>query len=78
LYLGISDCAGVHSLIIRFASGFLANISILLGLVLGFCIALLLGKVDFDGLQDASWFAMILPFKFGVPRLSCGPSSRSR
>jgi hypothetical protein len=39
-----------------------------LGLVLGFIIALLLGKVDFDGLQDASWFAMILPFKFGVPR----------
>jgi xanthine permease len=69
LYLGISLTVLVFILlIIRFASGFLANISILLGLVLGFCIALLLGKVDFNGLQDASWFAMILPFKFGVPR----------
>ncbi|NWK78565.1 nucleobase:cation symporter-2 family protein [Aquitalea sp. LB_tupeE] len=69
LYLGISLTVLVFILlIIRFASGFLANISILLGLVLGFVIALLLGKVDFNGLQDANWFAMILPFKFGAPR----------
>ena len=69
LYLGISLTVLVFILlIIRFASGFLANISILLGLVLGFVIALLLGKVDFNGLQDAHWFAMILPFKFGAPR----------
>lgn len=69
LYLGISLTVLVFILlIIRFASGFLANISILLGLVLGFIIALLLGKVDFNGLQDANWFAMILPFKFGAPR----------
>lgn len=69
LYLGISLTVLVFILlIIRFASGFLANISILLGLVLGFVIALLLGKVDFNGLQDANWFSMILPFKFGAPR----------
>ncbi|WP_304511180.1 MULTISPECIES: nucleobase:cation symporter-2 family protein [Aquitalea] len=69
LYLGISLSVLIFILlIIRFARGFLANISILLGLVLGFCIALLLGKVDFDGLQDASWFALITPFKFGAPR----------
>jgi xanthine permease len=69
LYLGISLSVLIFILlIIRFARGFLANISILLGLVLGFCIALLLGKVDFNGLQDASWFALITPFKFGTPR----------
>jgi len=69
LYLGISLTVLVFILlIIRFASGFLANISILLGLLFGFIIALSLGKVDFNGLQDASWFAMILPFKFGAPR----------
>lgn len=69
LYLGISLTVLVFILlIIRFASGFLANISILLGLLFGFIIALSLGKVDFDGLHDASWFAMILPFKFGMPR----------
>lgn len=69
LYLGISLSVLIFILlIIRFARGFLANIAILLGLVLGFCIALFLGKVDFNGLQDASWFALITPFKFGAPR----------
>lgn len=54
-------------LITKYLRGFLANIAVLLGIIIGFLIALVLGKVSFAGTGEAAWVAPIYPFQFGVP-----------
>ncbi|CAH2916045.1 MAG: Xanthine-uracil permease [uncultured Paraburkholderia sp.] len=54
-------------LINKFAKGFLANISVLLGIVAGFVIALALGRVNMDGVTHAPWVGCVMPFHFGLP-----------
>ncbi|WP_136652697.1 nucleobase:cation symporter-2 family protein [Paracoccus aeridis] len=54
-------------LISRYARGFLANIAVLLGIVAGGLLALVLGKMNFDAVAAAPWFAPIVPFHFGAP-----------
>ena len=56
----------------RYLRGFLGNISVLLGMVLGFVVSLALGKVSFDGLGEAGWFAFIMPFQYGMPTFDMG------
>jgi uric acid transporter len=51
----------------RFARGFLSNISVLIGIVAGAVLAAVLGKMTFAKVADASWFAPIMPFHFGMP-----------
>ncbi len=55
-------------LIIRYVKGFFANIAVLMGIIIGFIIAMALGKVNFAGVSDAKWFSFIYPFQFGMPR----------
>ncbi|MGQ7934191.1 nucleobase:cation symporter-2 family protein [Paraburkholderia sp. D1E] len=52
----------------RYANGFVANISVLLGILLGFLFAFAVGFVKLDGLAEAPWFAMVYPFQFGLPK----------
>ncbi|HTN64776.1 MAG TPA: nucleobase:cation symporter-2 family protein [Burkholderiaceae bacterium] len=59
-------------LITKYAKGFISNIAVLLGLVIGFVIALGLGRVSFVGLGEAAWFEMIRPFHFGMPTFDLG------
>ncbi len=54
-------------LMMRFARGFLANISVLLGIIVGGSLAAALGLMHFDKVADAGWFELITPFRFGVP-----------
>lgn len=54
-------------LMTAFFKGFLANVSVLLGLCVGFVLAFLLGRVDFDGVARADWVSVIAPFHFGWP-----------
>ena len=54
-------------MIARFARGFVANISVLLGIIIGAVIAVALGKMTFAKVADASWFGLITPFHFGAP-----------
>jgi NCS2 family nucleobase:cation symporter-2 len=54
-------------LIARFARGFLANISVLLGIVIGAVIAVAMGKMTFAKVAEAPWFDIITPFHFGTP-----------
>ncbi|PTU63432.1 MULTISPECIES: nucleobase:cation symporter-2 family protein [unclassified Chromobacterium] len=69
LYLGVSVAVLVFILLItRYLKGFFCNIAVLLGLLFGFVLALLLGKVNLGGLGEAAWFAPIAPFRFGMPR----------
>ncbi|WP_251153002.1 nucleobase:cation symporter-2 family protein [Cellulosimicrobium sp. Marseille-Q4280] len=54
-------------LVERFAPPALARVSVLLGLALGTLVALPMGKVDWSGVGDAGWFALVTPFHFGLP-----------
>lgn len=54
-------------LIARFAKGFVANIAVLLGIVIGGLLAAVMGLMHFDAFNEAAWFAPITPFHFGMP-----------
>jgi uric acid transporter len=54
-------------LITRYTKGFLANISVLLGIVAGCVLAVVLGKMNFDKAAKAHWFDLVTPFSFGMP-----------
>ena len=55
-------------LIARFARGFWANISVLLGIALGGVVAAMVGKIDLAPVAAAQWLDLVYPFRFGVPR----------
>ena len=50
----------------QFAKGFAKTSSILIGIIIGYLIALPLGMVDFAPIQNAGWFALPRPFHFGM------------
>ena len=54
-------------LLVKYAKGFFANISVLLGIVAGCVIAIAMGKMHFDKVAKAHWFDIVLPFHFGMP-----------
>ncbi len=54
-------------LIARFGRGFVANISVLLGIVIGAVIAIAIGSMSFGKVGEAHWFGLITPFHFGTP-----------
>ncbi|MFD1710839.1 purine permease [Ottowia sp. GY511] len=54
-------------LVARFARGFLANISVLVGIVVGAVVAAATGMMNFDKVAKAHWVDVVLPFHFGMP-----------
>lgn len=56
--------------IYRCFTGFMRNISVLLGLVAGTVIAALLGQVNFSAVGNAGWIGITTPFFFGFPTFS--------
>jgi uric acid transporter len=54
-------------LLVRYMKGFIANISVLLGIVAGCIVAIALGKMNFDKVGKAHWFDVVTPFAFGTP-----------
>ncbi len=54
-------------LLVRFFTGFVANISVLLGIVMGCAIAIAMGKMSFAKVAAAPWFDVVTPFAFGMP-----------
>lgn len=59
--------------LIRFGSGFVANVAVLLGIVAGAVLAALLGVMHFDKVATAAWIAVVLPFHFGLPQFRLVP-----
>ncbi|MCQ0970836.1 purine permease [Paracoccus sp. TK19116] len=51
----------------RFATGFMANIAVLIGIAVGGIAAAVLGLMHFDKVGEAGWFALIKPLHFGMP-----------
>ena len=53
-------------------TGFVTSIAVLIGLVLGFAVAMAAGLVDFAGVRDAEWVALVSPLRFGPPTFEPG------
>lgn len=71
LYLSIAGLVLISVLaLVRFTTGFLNNIAILLGLIGGFVVSSAVGLVSLNELSDAPLFGLILPFHFGLPKFS--------
>ena len=51
----------------RYFKGFLSNIAVLLGLIVGTLIAIPLGMVNFSQVPTAAWMGVTTPFAFGMP-----------
>jgi NCS2 family nucleobase:cation symporter-2 len=54
-------------LISKYAKGFIANISVLLGIIIGGVVATSMGLMNFDKVGKAEWFGVVTPFQFGMP-----------
>ncbi|MFE0018644.1 nucleobase:cation symporter-2 family protein [Mesorhizobium sp. NPDC059054] len=68
LYLLIGALVVLSILLVaRFARGFFANISVLVGIVLGSALAYFLGLMDFAGVREAPMVGVVRPFHFGLP-----------
>jgi OHCU decarboxylase len=53
-------------------TGLIANIAVLLGLGIGYVVALAVGMVDLEGVRGADWVAIVYPFRFGRPTFNVG------
>ena len=54
-------------LLVRYGRGFVANISVLLGMIFGCGVAVAVGKMSFEKVGAADWFNVVTPFAFGMP-----------
>ncbi|MGM9426372.1 nucleobase:cation symporter-2 family protein [Hydrogenophaga sp. MI9] len=54
-------------LIAKYARGFVANISVLLGIVIGGGAAAAMGLMNFDKVASAKWVDIVLPFEIAAP-----------
>ena len=69
LFLGIALFVLVVILALtRYATGFLASASVLIGIVAGMVFAGLFGLVHLDRVAAAPWFDLVRPFAFGWPK----------
>ena len=63
----------VIPLINRFMRGFWVNVSVLVGMGLGYVLAGSIGMVDLSGLSEAPWLQVVTPLHFGMPTFSLAP-----
>jgi xanthine permease len=59
--------------LIKWGSGFVANVSVLLGIVAGAILASLLGVMHFDKVAAARWGDIVIPLRFGIPQFHLVP-----
>lgn len=64
---------GTILLIHRFMRGFWVNISVLIGMALGYALCGLIGMVDLGGLAQAPWLQVVTPLHFGMPQFHLAP-----
>lgn len=66
--LGIAALVLVAILLLsKYGRGLIANCAVLLGIVIGTLVAMALGKVSFEGINEASAIAFVTPLHFGIP-----------
>ncbi|OAT86475.1 nucleobase:cation symporter-2 family protein [Desulfotomaculum copahuensis] len=72
-YLAVAGIVLVSILLLtKYTKGFIANIAVLLGLIIGLIVAIPLGMVSFSGVATASWLGIDTPFHFGMPKFELG------
>ncbi len=54
-------------LLVKYGKGFIANISVLLGIIAGCAVAFAMGKMNFDKVGKAAWIDIVTPLAFGMP-----------
>ncbi len=59
--------------LIKWGTGFIANVSVLLGIVAGAVLATVLGVMHYEKVAAAPWGALVFPFKFGIPQFQLVP-----
>jgi NCS2 family nucleobase:cation symporter-2 len=59
--------------LIKWGSGFIANISVLLGIIAGAILASIFGVMHFDKVIAAPWGDVVIPLRFGVPQFHLVP-----
>ncbi|SFA54791.1 nucleobase:cation symporter-2 family protein [Metapseudomonas otitidis] len=57
----------------RFLRGFWVNVSVLIGMGIGYVLAGCLGMVDLNGLGQAPWLQVVTPLHFGMPTFELAP-----
>ena len=58
---------------LRWFTGFVANVAVLLGIIAGAVLASLLGVMRFERVLSAAWVDVVIPFRFGVPKFYLVP-----
>jgi NCS2 family nucleobase:cation symporter-2 len=53
--------------LIRWGSGFVANVAVLLGIIAGAAVASAIGVMHFEKVAAGAWFGIVDPLHFGVP-----------
>jgi uric acid transporter len=59
--------------LIKWGKGFIANVSVLLGIIAGAILASALGVMHFDKVAAAPWGDIVIPFHFGMPQFHLIP-----
>jgi len=59
--------------LIKWGSGFVANVSVLLGIIAGAVLASVLGVMHFEKVLAAPWSDIVIPFRYGIPEFHLVP-----
>jgi xanthine/uracil permease len=59
--------------LLRWFTGFVANVAVLLGIIAGAVLASLLGVMHFERVLSAAWVDVVIPFRFGLPSFQLVP-----
>jgi NCS2 family nucleobase:cation symporter-2 len=59
--------------LIRWGTGFIGNVAVLLGIIAGAVLAALLGVMHFERVVAAPWADVVVPFRFGWPSFQFVP-----
>ncbi|NLP63744.1 nucleobase:cation symporter-2 family protein [Paraburkholderia sacchari] len=73
LLLGFAT-VGITLFVYARFKGFIGNLSVLIGLIVGTIIAAACGMTSFAHVGDAAWFEISAPFAFGMPRFAVTPT----
>jgi xanthine permease len=59
--------------LIKWGTGFIANVSVLLGIIAGAALASLIGFMHYDKVVSAPWVDIVTPLRFGLPQFHIVP-----
>ena len=73
-YLAVAALVlAVILLILRFGKGFVTNLAVLLGIIVGYIVSIGLGWSSFSGIGNEPWLRLVLPLHFGIPTFALVP-----